>query len=244
MITQLISGAGYFFRGIALMMKPGVRRFVLIPFLINIILFVGVSYYIFSHLGVWVDQLLPGWLEWLSWILIPLFGIALLLVGFFSFTLVGNLIASPFNSFLSAAVEAHLTGNKISEESYGSMLKEVGRTIINEVRKIMYFILWAIPFLILFIIPGLNIIAPFTWLAFAAWMLSLEYCDYPYGNHAILFVTVRQHLSKKRPTALGFGGVVMFVTSIPVVNFIVMPAAVAGATAMYVEKLRETPAGA
>jgi CysZ protein len=240
MITQLFSGAGYFFRGISLMMKPGIRHYVLIPLLINIVLFVGVSYYIFSHLGIWTDQMLPSWLEWLSWVLVPLFGLAFIIVGFFSFSIIGNLVASPFNGYLSAAVEAYLTGKKISEESYGNMMKEVGRTIVNELRKFVYFALWAIPVLILSLIPFVNILA----LAITAWLLSLEYCDYPYGNHSVHFAEVRENLARKRPAALGFGGIVVFVTSIPVVNLFVMPAAVAGATALYVEKLREIPAGA
>jgi len=233
MLKQLLAGAGHFLHGFSLIMKPKVRRFVIIPLSINIILFVGVTYFVLSNLGMWTEQLLPDWLDWLSWVLVPITSLVILVIAFFSFSIIGNLIASPFNGYLSAAVEAHLTGKPISEASYGSMLKEVGRSIANEIRKFLYFILWAIPVLILSFIPVLNLLA----LAITAWLLSLEYIDYPFANHSKNFATVRQQVGTHRAGALGFGGMVMFLTTIPLVNLFVMPTAVAGATSLYVKSL-------
>ena len=87
--------------------------------------------------------------------------------------------------------------------------------------------------LLLFLIPGLQIIAPFLWLAFSAWFLSLEYMDYPMGNHGLDFRAQLGALKKNRLTALGFGGGLTLLMMIPVLNFAAMPAAVAGATAMW-----------
>ena len=44
--------------------------------------------------------------------------------------------------------------------------------------------------------------------------------------------------------ALGFGGAVMVATAIPLVNFLVIPAAVAGATVLWVERLERAAPGA
>jgi len=112
------------------------------------------------------------------------------------------------------------------------------RLVINELKKIIYFVAWAIPFLVLFLIPVLNLAAPFLWIFFTAWMLAMQYADYPMANYKIRLKEVRQRLGEKRITSLGFGGMTMLVTMIPIGNFIVMPAAVAGATIYWVEKLK------
>jgi CysZ protein len=69
-------------------------------------------------------------------------------------------------------------------------------------------------------------------------MLAIDYHDYPMGNHQLLFNEQREVLKKKRTLALGFGMATMLATMIPIVNFFVIPAAVAGATALYVNRLK------
>ena len=56
------------------------------------------------------------------------------------------------------------------------------------------------------------------------------------GNHGLRADEQKLCLRKKRLMSLGFGGAVSVATMIPVLNFLVMPAAVAGATAMWVEQ--------
>ena len=102
-----------------------------------------------------------------------------------------------------------------------------------------YFIAWSVPFLVLFIIPGVNLAAPILWFIFSAWMLALEYCDYPMGNHGIPFRDQRRLLRKHGLLNLGFGTATLVATSIPIVNLFAMPAAVAGATALWLENMRE-----
>ena len=108
----------------------------------------------------------------------------------------------------------------------------------NEVRKIIYFLLWMIPLFIFSWIPVINFIAPALWVAFSSWILALEYHDYPMANHQILFPQQRALLKQRRPLAVGFGLATLGATMIPFVNFLVIPAAVAGATALYLEQLK------
>ena len=63
-----------------------------------------------------------------------------------------------------------------------------------------------------------------------AWFFALEYLDYPMSNHGLHFKEQTQWMKKSRMSAFGFGGAVAFLMLIPVLNFAVMPAAVAGAT--------------
>ena len=97
-----------------------------------------------------------------------------------------------------------------------------------------------IPLLILSIIPLFNLISPVAWFAFGAWMLALEYVDYPMGNHNYRFRQIKRFMHSKRSLAVGFGGGVTLMTAIPIVNLFAMPVAVAAATSLWVEELRSS----
>jgi CysZ protein len=69
-------------------------------------------------------------------------------------------------------------------------------------------------------------------------MMSIQFVDYPMDNHQRSFKDVRVAVAERRLSSLGFGGMVAAFASVPVVNFFVVPAAVVGATILYVEELR------
>jgi CysZ protein len=62
------------------------------------------------------------------------------------------------------------------------------------------------------------------------------------ANHLLHFSTQRRLLRRNRLLAYGFGGGTLLLTLIPVVNFIAMPAAVAGASALWVGEFRDRQA--
>lgn len=242
-MSNPFSGIGYLFQGFKLIFKPELRRYVIIPLLINVLLFAGLIWFGVSQFEGFLEWLmpeLPEWLQWSEWIFWVLFAVSALLILFYVFTLFANVIASPFNGLLAEAVEIYLSGENMNQAGgLKKMLSELVPTLIDEGRKLVYLIAWSIPFLLLFLVPILNIIAPFTWLAFSAWMLAVEYIDYPMGNHGLRSDEQKRHLGEKRLLSLGFGGAVTIATMTPIVNFLVMPAAVAGATAMWVKQFRE-----
>lgn len=222
--------------------QAGLRRYVLGPLLLNVLLFAALIWFgaeQFANLVNWLLSPLPGWLDWLRYLLWPLFALTALIAVFFTFSLLANLIGAPFNGLLAEAVERRLTGQTMDDGGgWKRVLADVVPALLGELRKLGYFLLWAIPLGILFLIPGLNLAAPFLWALFGAWMLAIEYSDFPMGNHNLHFVAQRQLLRSRRGLALGFGGAAMLATMIPVLNFLVMPAAVAGATQLWVKHLR------
>lgn len=239
------AGAACLVQGLKLIVQPGLRRFVAIPLLVNTVLFAGLIWlgvHELEALTAWLEGQLPSSLSWLRWLLWPLFVITALLIVFYGFSVLANLIAAPFNGLLAERVEQHLTGRRPEQStaSWQAVLKDLVPAILMELRKLLYGLLWAIPFLILFLIPVLNLAAPFLWLAFGAWMLVLEYADYPMGNHDLPFPEQRRRLGQQRLTSLGFGAAALLLTMIPVANFIAMPAAVAGATALWVQRLKQS----
>lgn len=243
MIGDAVRGFGCFTAGMKMLTQPGLRRYVLGPLLLNIALFTALIWFGaegFAALVDWLLSPLPDWLDWLRYLLWPLFALTALIAIFFTFSLVANLIGAPFNGLLAEAVERRLTGQRLEESGgWKRVLADVVPALLGELRKLGYFARWAIPLAILFLIPGLNLAAPFLWAGFGAWMLAVEYGDFPMGNHEIRFVAQRELLRRRRGLAMGFGGAAMLATMIPFLNFLVMPAAVAGATQLWVRHLRD-----
>ncbi|MEA3291891.1 MAG: EI24 domain-containing protein, partial [Pseudomonadota bacterium] len=129
-----------------------------------------------------------------------------------------------------------LTGKRPPDSPVSSWL-EIATAIGSELRKWGYYLLWLLPLGLASLL--LAPIAPLLWFLFGAWMYSIEYADYPMGNHGLTFSGIRRALRGRRALSLGFGGAVMLVTMTPLLNLLVMPAAVAGATAMTVDHFPE-----
>ena len=237
-----LSGALYLLRGAAIVARPGIRRYAAVPLLINASLFAALIWIGASWLAGFVESMLPDWLggEFTSWVLAPVLALyvtAVLVAGFFTFNLVANLVAAPFNGLLAEAVERHLTGRRPPSRGWRAFVAGLGAAFATEARKLGYVALRTLPLLLLFLIPGVNAVAPFLWLLLGAWMLAVAYLDYPMANHGIGFAGQRRRLRGRRLLGLGFGGAVMAALAVPVLNFLVIPCAVAGAAAMWVEQL-------
>lgn len=235
MILDLFRGAGFFLRGLRLISRSGVRRYVAIPLIINTIFFGTAIAFGADYLGGFIDGIVPAGYEWLAWLVWPIFGLVVVVFLFFSFTLVANFVAAPFNGPLSAAVERHLSGRPAADDAAG-LIVSAGGAILSEVRKLGYFHLRSVPLLVLFLIPGLNLLAPPLWFGFSAWRLAIEFSDFPLGNRGLSFPEQRARLAGRRARAHGFGGAALIFAMIPVLNFFVIPVGVAGATALWLDE--------
>jgi CysZ protein len=240
--SHLTQGFTTVFQGLRLLKEPGIRRFVAIPFTINLFVFSGLIWFGMGQFEHLMDWLLPkegwfSWLQWLRYLLWPLFALTAVLVVFFTFTVLANLMAAPFNGLLAEKVERYLGGSPLPGRP---LWQEVPIALSSEMRKLSYFLIRALPLLILFLIPGLNLAAPLLWGLFSAWFLSIEYGDFPMANHRLAFPDQHARLKSRRLLALGFGGGVTLLMMIPILNFFAMPAGVAGATLLWHRHLRDT----
>lgn len=236
-----IQGAGYLLRGFKMLPDSEIRPFVLVPLLTNIVLFVAAIWMLFSNFGSWVDYLisafLPDW-EWLQvlhYILWPLMALLVVVFVYYGFSIVANLIAAPFNGFLSEKVEKRLRGDVIQDEGWQAVLALVPRAIGRELAKLAYYLPRLLFLLVLSFIPVINIISPLLWLLFGAWMMAIQYCDYPMDNNKVSFKNMKTLLKADRLTSIGFGGFIQLGMMVPLLNLILMPAAVVGATIYWVE---------
>lgn len=219
----------YLLRGLRMLAAPGLRRFVWAPLLVNLMLYGAALFAGIRYFSVFMQWLLPAWLGFLAWVLWPIFALAFILVMYFTFTVVANLIGSPFYGRLAEKTLAAVRGEEpaLSEESMG---KAVLVGVATEVKRLGYFVARAIPLLILFAVPGVNLVAPFLWMAFNAWFLALEYLAYPMELKGVGFERQREMANRMRTGVFGFGGAAMLGLAVPGLNILIPPAAVVGAT--------------
>jgi CysZ protein len=219
---NLIYGAGCVLRGAKMLSHPRLRPFVIVPLAVNVLIFGSLIGWGFSHLVAWIEgwmAWIPGWLEFIEWIIWPLIGLAVALVTGYLFTAVALLIASPFNNLLSEKAEELITGREVAGlEGLGAALMSVPRGIFREIAKLVYYIPMALFVLILSFIPAANAAAPFLWFLLGAWMMSLQFVDYPMDNHQQSFKGGARRHRRAAPVQPRLGGVVAVCAGIPIVT--------------------------
>ncbi|MFZ6045224.1 sulfate transporter CysZ [Pseudomonas sp. CR3202] len=240
MPAPALSGPQYLGEGLKLVLSPGLRLFVLLPLTVNLLLFTALIGFAVQEFSGWVDAFmpsLPDWLSFLQYLIWPLFVLLVVVLVFFSFTMLANIIAAPFNGFLAEKVEVVVRGqDDFPTFSWAELMAMIPRTVGRELRKLAYFLPRAGALLILSFIPGVNLLATPLWIVFGIWMMAVQYIDYPADNHKLGWNEMLAWLREKRWQSLGFGGATYLALLIPFVNILMMPAAVAGATLFWVRE--------
>lgn len=243
MTKDLTTGIGYFREGFRLIWRPGMRRFVLIPVLVNVLVFAVIASVGGHYFSTWVDRAvawLPDWLGFVAWILWLLFAVLFLLVLVYGFVFLSNLFGSPFYGLLSEKVEELLTGQAPdSPLTVKTILMTVPRSLWREVQKLGYYLPRVLLIFVLGFLPLLQLAAPVVSALFVAWMMAVQFVDFPADNRGIPFPRMRRSLARRRVLAGSFGGCVFLATLVPILNLFAMPAAVAGGTALWIRELRE-----
>ncbi len=240
-----MQGARYLIEGASMLSHPRLRLFVIIPLAINIVIFASLFSLAYTYIDGWIEQWIsavPEWLGFIEWIIWPLIALVGSLIAGYTFTAVALLIASPFNSLLAEKAEELITGREVEGlEGLGPALMDIPRSVLRELSKLAYYLPMAIFVFILTFIPGLNALSPLFWFMLGAWMMSIQYVDYPVDNHRMRFADVKDAVRSRRASSLGFGGLVALCTGIPVINFFVVPSAVVGATLLWCRELAPKP---
>lgn len=228
---NFLLGVRYFFDGVKYMRQPGIKRYVALPILLNIILVGAASWWGVTLITDWMSDLaqwFPSWLSWLYWILMPLLVITFVIALAYFFSTFLMILMAPINGLLSEKVDL-LEGAKLPPESLWSMTK---RTVFRELVKLGYLIPRYLIIMLLSFVPLVQLAVPFIAMVFASWVMGMQYIDYSFDNRKIHFKETKAALHQDRLTVLGFGAIAAVLFTIPVVNWFVMPAAIIGATLM------------
>lgn len=238
-------GAEYMLSGATLMLHRKLRTFVLVPILVNMLIFIFTTVALFAKFSAateWITSFLPDWLSFLAWIISGVVTMFVLLAYGYSFSILTNIIAAPFYGVLAEKVEELVTGEEVESEP---LVQMIPRTLWREMGKLWYFIsrglIVMLALLALSFIPLLNLLVPILSFIWAAWTISVQYVDYPADNHKVSFKALRSQLWDKNYSTLGFGSLATLGAMIPVVNIFILPAAVCGGTLYWVNELRENP---
>jgi CysZ protein len=237
-------GVRAFFDGARLARAPGLRRYTWMPLLVSFVvivagLTVGLGY--LGELAAALTAQLPDWLGFLTAILVPLLYLLGILVGAWLFALLAVLVASPFLGDLSIAVERLASGS--GPEQVPSLWASVVGSVGRELRKLGYYLPRLIVVFLLTLIPVVNAVAPVLWFVFGAWIMAIQFCDYPSENRGRPFRHTLALLQRNRASALGYGSCATVAMAIPLANLLLIPAAVAGGTLLW-QRLQHEEAGA
>ncbi|HKL27190.1 MAG TPA: EI24 domain-containing protein [Desulfuromonadales bacterium] len=236
---------GFFspFRSLSLLRrKPRLLTYILIPFLINLAVFTGAVYLGLDFFGGTVVEHIPqgdAWywsiLSWFLWVIAVLLTAVLV---FFTFTVVGNLIASPFNDLLSERTEQILTGRETDEAfSLRRFFGDAGKTLLMELKKMWVFVLAMLLILPLNLLPGFGS-ALYTMLAIflTLFFLSIEYLSFIMVRKHQFFNEQRRFIFARKFMMLGFSCGIMVLLAVPFLQFFCIPLAVIGATRLWCDE--------
>jgi len=223
--------------------QPGLYSYILIPLLINIIIFSLTVYGGIQLFDGLADRFIPRGDAWYWDVVHYLFWFIVFcttaITVFFTFTVVGNLIAAPFNDLLSERTELLLLGSTIdqSPNSLIESLRNAGSTMLDELRKMTLFICLMLLLLLLNIIPGFGVLL-YSGSSFllTVWFLAIEYTGYVFARQGLSFREQRFFLRSHFLTGLGFGCAIFLLLVIPFIQFFTIPMGVVGATMLVHDK--------
>ena len=227
--------------GLKLLWHPEIRWLVLMPLLINLLLFGTATGFAAQWLGDWLENILssvPDWLHWLAWVIWLLFMSLALMTYAFTFTIVANLIGSPFYGLISEKVILMaLDSSDEAAQSSPTLWRIACSSFVRQLQLMAYLmprtvVVGLICFVISFI-PLLNFVAPLIMGSWAAWSLSLQYLDYPADAQQVSFAQLRQRAGDQRMQSMGFGLSALVASVIPLFNLLLLPATVIGGTLLW-----------
>lgn len=233
-------GVLYLVRGLKLIFSDfAILRLALAPALVNIVLF-GVLFMSFNYFAYEIsayvfDQSSQAWYWYaISTMVGILLFLASILVVLFGFVAIGLIVAAPFNDMLASAIERKVTGN-VAEVKM-SLLKLAGHTMKNEAKKMSIIITVQLALLLVNLVPGIGqaiflIASP----CFMALVMTYEFTGYTLDRRGLSFAQKRAYLKSHLGRSMGFGLAVAATVLIPLLNFMLLPLAVAGGTLMVIE---------
>lgn len=231
----LARGFRFAFRGLSyLLSQTSLWGLAALPVLLNILLFGGgiwtLIHFFPDLLGQFMDR--PEvWYWWIAYVLLALILVlAFALLIIFSFTALGCALAGPFLDLLSERVERQL-GRTEESLKIGELAKEIGKGLVTSVAAVVLLLLGQLLLLLLWFVP---VVGHLVYLVanplLGAYFFAVEFFDFPLGRRRLTTAQRFRFINRHKGESVGFGLAVFLTTMIPLLNFLMMPAATVGAT--------------
>ncbi len=232
---RFAGGLGFGFKSVAFLFKnPKLWSAALIPAAINIFLFVVTASLLFYYHGSILEEVWArpeAWYFIILWWIVRILIIPLFLILSYFFTLiVGTIIAAPFLTTLSEKTESIFVGREVKGPT--DMASNV-RGAVTAVIYVSVYLLLMIPIFALNIIPFVgSVLSTILGGIVSSFVIGLEYTDYVFDRRGYSLKEKFGSVWREKPLCGGFGLGTSFLLWIPLVNFLTMPIAVIGGTAI------------
>jgi len=229
----MIEGCFSLFSGMQRLLVEASLRSVLwriVLLLLVLMSVVGFGTYTFAEYmaGLWMptgDAWYWQFLAWIAWLLAVLLA---LFTGAVSFTMLSAVAAAPWLDVLAERTEILRHGRALGEANRG-LISIVMQSFGNALRPLAGLLLMGLLALAVIWIPLIGQLAAMLIWAYAGIrFLNFELMDTIASRKAWAYKQRKRILQKQRFFWLGFGGAALFLMLVPVVNLLVIPAAVVG----------------
>lgn len=216
--------------------------YVIIPALINVVLFALSFYLLVTHAGdlvdwLWEKPVVDGTLGYLLlalWYVVYVLSLLVAVVLSYVVVLVaGGIVASPFNDVLSEHTERILRGVDELPHNDEALIAGLLRSVVSSTFIALLYAAVMIPVLLLNLIPGAgNAASTVLSACVSAFFVSLEYTDPTLERHRVPLKRKFGLIWSNLPLTGAFGLGTSLLLWVPLMNFICMPIAVIGGTAL------------
>ena len=220
--------------GASLLRRSRIGIYLWPPALVSIVIIAAglwVGYTWVERLGTYVEDWLPDWLDVLATLLVPVLYVLVTLLATWLFGFLAVILSSPLHGNLSAALEKALTGEP--PEVMQSTWQMLARTVQREGRKLRYQLPRLAGVAVVSLVPVVNVLAVPLGFALAAWLLAIQFVDLPGENRSWPFERTLDLLRSNRSAALSFGACIAALLSIPLINVLAIPLAIAGGAVLW-----------
>ncbi len=199
-----------------------------------------------------IDWKLPGWNADRAiaianalgasflWVLRLLLVLVLLVVTGFIFLQFGVLLGSPWYGKLSEELELLKLGKLPPNESdLGSTVRDSGRAILYELKKLGMLIFIGLPLLLFNFLPGIGTaIASTGTITLTATIVCLDFLDSALERRHLGFRQKLGVVLRSLPASASFGFVCLTLVSVPLINLLAIPVCVAAGTLFFCDRIQ------
>ena len=228
----MFKGAASFFFGLRLLLvraelRAVLWRMLILQVVIGILVGAGAWWLLDWLVVTYVPQADAWYWQVLAWIARLFVSLLAFTVSIVAFVAIGTVAASPWLEMLCARVEC-LEGHevKVSAEPWW---RTVLTSLWNILMPLLQFLPWALLALVLLLIPVIGTVAAsLIWGYAGIRLLSFEFMDAPASRRGWKWSDRKRDFQNNKWFYFGFSGLASLLFVIPVLNLLVLPAAVIG----------------
>lgn len=217
----------------------------IIPTILALALYVFTIVSIFKNsqwftltIGQYFDS--PDTATWIGRVLMALLILFVFLLMSWTFVIVVGIIAAPFNSMLSSRIERQLVGEPVetkTSQTLTQMGRNLGKTFVNEFKKIFAILLMGALAFILNLVPVFYPIGLFL----VAILIAVQFVDYSWSRHEMHFGScLKDATSNLLPYSIS-GGFFLVMVTIPLINAFVPALATSYYTVLWLQRNNRLP---